>query len=181
MRSILLLALLISSIALKAQTFWPGSFMNYMHGGTFGNSLHSFAGATDKKWSLSSYSGISTSFNLFNGGNAMVVAAPMGLQLNRRLNNNLYAFAGVSIAPAFVNFNRSFLSSDLNKMYPNNGMYKSNSLGIYSRAEMGLMYTNDARTFFVSGSIGVERSSYPMIPYQQMSRTKPNPAVPLNQ
>jgi hypothetical protein len=173
-----LFVILISSIGLKAQTPLPFSFMDYMHMGTFGNSSHFIPVTSDKKWFVSTYSGISTSFNFFNGGSASVVAAPLGLQLNRRLNNNLYAFAGVSAAPAYINFNHSFLSSDLNKGYPNNGLFKSNSFGMYTRAEMGLMYVNDARTFFVSGSIGVERSSYPMIPYQQ---TRANPAVPSNQ
>ena len=39
------------------------------------------------------------------------------------------------------------------------------SVGLYSRAELGLQYINDERTFSISGSIGVERSSYPVLPY----------------
>jgi hypothetical protein len=177
MRIVILFVILISSMTLKAQTVLPVSFMDYIHGRTFGSNPHFIAGTLDKKWSVSSYSGISTSFTFFNGGNATVVSAPMGLQLNRRLNNNLYAFAGISAAPAYINFNHSFITSDINKGNPNNGFFKSNSFGAYTRAELGLMYINDARTFSVSGSIGVERSSYPMVPYQQISRTKSNPVT----
>jgi len=50
----------------------------------------------------------------------------------------------------------------------------NNGLGVYSRAELGLMYVNDAKTFSVSGSIGVQRSSYPVYPYPQANRTKQN-------
>jgi hypothetical protein len=102
------------------------------------------------------------------------------LQLNRRLNNNYYAFAGISAAPAYINFNRSFLFSDANKVYPNNGFFKSNSFGMCSGAELGLMYVNDAKTFSVSGSLGVQSSSYPVFPYQRMSTARPNPVIPAN-
>jgi hypothetical protein len=57
---------------------------------------------------VSKYTGISTSFSFFKGGNATIVSAPLGLQLNRRLNNNLFAFAGVSAAPSYVNFRSSY-------------------------------------------------------------------------
>jgi hypothetical protein len=175
MRIVILFVILISSITLKAQTMLPISFMDYIHGRTFASSPHFIAGTLDKKWSVSSYNGISAGFTFFNGGNATVISAPVGLQLNRRLNNNLYAFAGLSAVPAYINFNHSFISSDINKGNPNNSFFKSNSLGAYTRAELGLMYINDARTFSVSSSIGVERSSYPIIPYQQM---KQNPTTP---
>jgi hypothetical protein len=175
-----LFVILISSITLKAQTVLPISFMDYMHGQTFGNSPHFISGSLDKKWSVSSYSGISTGFTFFNGGNANFVSVPVGLQLNRRLNNNLYAFAGISAAPSYMNFSHSFITSDINKGNPNNGFFRPNNFGAYSRAELGLMYINDARTFSVSGSIGVERSSYPVIPYPQGSRTRQNPVIRQN-
>ena len=130
-----------------------------------------------KKWFLTSYSNIGIGFNFFNGSTATVVSAPVGLQLNRQLNNNLYAFTGVSLAPTYMNFNRSFLSSGI-KPYTGNG-FKSD-FGLYSSVNMGLMYVNDARTFSVSGSIGVERSSYPMLLYppanmQRVSTFTPTP------
>ncbi len=175
MRTVLLFIILISSVAVKAQIPIAGSFMNQGQGLSFGNNMHSFQFQPEKKWTLTPYSGISTGFSFFNGGSANFLAAPMGLQLNRRLNNNFYAFAGVSAMPAFINFNRSFLSADVNKWQPNNGFFNSNSFGIYSGAELGLMYINDARTFSVSGSIGVQSSSYPVLPYQQIRTARKNP------
>jgi hypothetical protein len=116
-----------------------------------------------KKWFLTSYSNIGVGFNFFNGNTATIVSAPVGLQLNRHLNSDLYAFTGVSLAPTYLNFNRSFLSSGI-KPYSGNG-FKSDYFGLYSSVNMGLMYVNDARTFSISGSIGVGRSSYPMLFY----------------
>ncbi|MCW3109816.1 MAG: hypothetical protein JWQ09_4322 [Segetibacter sp.] len=180
MRPIILVALLLSFTALKAQTFLPGSFIDNTYRGSFANNIHLSDSTAKKKWFVSKYSGISTSFTFFKGGNATIVSAPIGLQLNRRLNNNLYAFAGVSIAPSYINFNQSFMTSDFNKTNQNNTFFKSGSLGIYSRAELGLQYINDERTFSISGSIGVERNSYPMPLYNQMNNTRTNHVISAN-
>jgi hypothetical protein len=130
---------------------------------SFKDSSYSIQPTQKKKWFLTSSSSIGIGFNFFNGGTATVVSAPVGLQLNHQLNNNLYAFTGVSLAPTYVNFNRSFLSPGI-KPYAGNG-FKSEYLGVYSSLNMGLMYINDARTFSISGSVGVERSSYPVFLY----------------
>jgi hypothetical protein len=111
-----------------------------------------------KKWSLHKYSGIAASYSFFNGGSASIFSVPLGLQLNRQLNNNFYAFAGISAAPSYINFSRSFINADIKK-------YNTSNLALYSRFEAGLMYVNDARTFSISGSIGVERNSFPVYPY----------------
>ena len=178
MRTIILMALILSVTALKAQTVLPLSFYDYTQRANFANNIHQGDSRSEKKWSFSSYSSISTSFSFFKGGNATIVSAPMGLQLNRRINNNLYAFANVSVAPAYVNFNRSFISTDINKANPYSGNSGSNSFGMYSSASLGLMYINDAKTFSISGSFSVERSSYPMLPYYPINNTKPNPIIP---
>src|SRR3954452_7516249 len=147
MRTIILIVFVISFTSLKAQTVLPGSFLDYTLMGTFTNKVHMDDSLSKNKWSFSKYSGISTSFAFFKGGNATIVAAPIGLQLNRRLNNNLYAFANVSIAPAYVNFNRSFISTDFNKANPNNAFYRQGSFGAYSSASLGLQYISDDKTF----------------------------------
>jgi len=173
MRLLLVLVILISSVALKAQSLLPINYIDYTQRQALTqNNFHD--SASNKKWSLNKFGGISTSFSFFRGGNATVVAAPIGLQLTRKLNNNLYAFAAISVAPAYVNFNRSFLSSNANKGFQNNSFLKSNSFDMYSRAEMGLMYINDNKTFSISGSISIERSSYPMFPVNQINNTKQN-------
>ncbi|MDP4129662.1 MAG: hypothetical protein Q8939_05835 [Bacteroidota bacterium] len=177
MRTMLLFVILISSLTLKAQTFLPTGIMGYTQRIVFGNTSYSFENTANKKWSLSTYSGISTGFSFFNGFDGSFLAAPLGLQLNRRLNNNLYAFAGVSAAPAYINFNRSFLSANVHPWNPNNGFLNSGDLGMSAGAELGLIYVNDAKTFSFSGSFSVQRSSYPAFPYQQMNAAKPNRVI----
>ena len=179
MRLLLVLVILISSVALKAQSLLPINYIDYTQRQALTqNNFHD--SASNKKWSLNKFGGISTSFSFFRGGNATVVAAPIGLQLTRKLNNNLYAFAAVSVAPAYVNFNRSFLSSNANKGFQNNSFLKSNSFDMYSRAEMGLMYINDQKTFSISGSISVEKSSYNFIPVNQTGVSRPTTFIPQN-
>jgi hypothetical protein len=176
MRVIILFTLLLSVSGLSAQLL-PGSFINNAYRGGFAHNVAGSDSAPGKKWFISKYSSISTSFTFFKGGSATVVAAPMGLQLNRRLNNNLYAFTGISLAPAYVNFNRSFLAADFSKGNPNNSMFKSSSLGIYSRAELGLQYINDDKTFSISGSIGIERNNYQMPFYNGSNNVRSNQVV----
>ena len=171
MRTILLVIILAVTVATKAQVPAGIGFMDYIQQESFGNYKHSVIGTPHKNWFFSTYTGFSTSFHSFNGSNATVVAVPVGLQLNRRLNDNLYAFAGVSIAPSYINFNRSFLFSTFNKGYQRSGIFDGTNFGINSRVEMGLMYINDAKTFSVSGSVNVQTSSYPLIPYQQAANS----------
>jgi hypothetical protein len=151
MRILLVLITLLSSLLLEAQT--PKQ--------SFKDSTYYIQPLQKKKWFLTSYSNVGIGFNFFNGGTATVVSAPVGLQLNRQLNNNLYAFTAVSLAPTYVNFNSSFLSPGT-KPYTGNAL-KSDYFGLHPSVNMGMMYVNDARTFSISGSIGVERSSYPIL------------------
>jgi hypothetical protein len=154
----------------SAQIGLPGSFMNRPFGGSNAHyQLLSDSNNLSKKWSLNKYGGISTGFSFFNGGHATVLSAPIGLQVNRRLTNNLFAFAGLSVAPAYTAFNRSFGAFDLYKTGTVNNRIPTNGFGIYSRAEAGLMYINDERTFSISGSIGIERSSYPILYHQSFN------------
>jgi len=158
----------------KAQTALPGGYINHLQQQSLAGNNRFIDSVPNKKWFMSKSFGISTSFGFFNGGNTTALAVPLRFQLNRKLNNNLYAFAGVLAAPASVNFNRSFLSTNANKISSNNGMFRSNKLNIYSRAELGLMYVNDQKTFSISGSIGIERSSYPMVPFYPTSAVGQN-------
>ncbi|MGN6532769.1 MAG: hypothetical protein ACTHK0_13590 [Ginsengibacter sp.] len=128
---------------------------------------------SSSKWFFTSYRGLSTSISFFKGGNASVFSAPMGLQLNRRLNNNLYAFANVSISPSYVSMNSSYLTS-LNKNFTNSP-FNQNNFGLYPAASLGLMYINDAKTFSISGSISAEKSMYPVVPYFPVNHTTHSP------
>jgi hypothetical protein len=134
--------------------------------------------ALNSKWSFQKYVGISSGFGFFNGGQSSVISAPVGMQLNRRLNKNLYAFAGLTVAPSYFTYNRSFNDFNIYKSNPGNTRFNSNGFGIYSRAEAGLMYINDERTFSISGSIGIDRSNYPAYPAYPVSGTSPQRQQP---
>ena len=174
MRLVFVIAVLIASVSIKAQTVLPLSFSNYTQHQNFARYNNLTDSTSNKKWFLSKYAGLSTGISFFNGTSASFIAAPVGLQLNRRLNNNLYAFAGVSAAPAYINFNNAFLITDINKKYPGNNFLKSNNFGLSSRAELGLMYINDAGTFSISGSVGIERNNYAMFPTYPFNTSSQN-------
>ena len=179
MRIVLVLTLLIVAAAARAQIPMLG-LNDYSQRQALVRNSHMYDSGFNKKWFVTTYAGVSTSFSFFHGGNAAVVSAPLNLQLNRRLNNNLYAFAGVSVAPAYINFSQAFVTTDINKSIAGRNSFNSNSFGMYSRAEVGLMYVNDERTFSISGSIGIERNNYPVYPYNQYNQintTKPASAV----
>ena len=170
MRGPFTLLILFSAIVLKAQTVSTGFDNAHRHNLSHNQLAYD---STQKKWFVSSYVSITAGYSFFRGGNSSIIAAPIGLQLNRRLTNNLYAFAGVSVAPAYVNFNRAFVNADMIKV-SNNKFSSYQNTGVYSSASLGLMYINDARTFSISGSISVERSNYPMYYYNPVNTTLPN-------
>ncbi|MEO5685633.1 MAG: hypothetical protein ABIQ88_23500 [Chitinophagaceae bacterium] len=165
MRLILLLFAVTYVASLQAQAYIPATGMNYMQQGAFNHyNLLNDSNSLQKKWSVSSYAGIGAGIGFFNAGNAAFFPAQIGLQVNRRLNNNMYAFAGISTAPAFFNFNRSVNNTSLHQNYMAAPGFNANGFGIYSGIQAGLMYVNDAKTFSISGSIGVSNSSYPFYP-----------------
>ncbi len=172
MRSLLLCCISFFVVAAGAQTSLPTNTMSYaQYSGLSSNTIYGTGHLSGKKWFVTRYSGLSTGLGFFNGGSANFVSVPLGLQLNRRLNNNLYAFTGVSAAPSYIHFNRTFRSFADNKINPGNNLLRSGAFDVYSRAELGLMYINDDRTFSISGSIGVQRSSYPLFPFQPLNTT----------
>jgi hypothetical protein len=142
-------------LAMRSMGFMPGISYNYLNSFDNNSSFH-------QKWFVSKYAGISTGMLFYNGGGMSYLSAPVGLQLNRQINSNLYAFAGVSIAPAYYYMNNTYPAYNSNSAYPMNSMLSTNSLGIYSRMQMGLMYVNDDRTFSISGSISIDRGTYPV-------------------
>jgi len=116
----------------------------------------------NRKWYFTKYASISTGAVFYNGGGGTFLSAPVGLQLNHPLNNNLVAFAGISAAPTFFNYNSLYTGPVFNKSYPGSIMSNPYQFGMNSRVDIGLMYINDARTFSISGSIGIDRGTYPV-------------------
>ncbi|NII29191.1 hypothetical protein HB364_29195 [Pseudoflavitalea sp. X16] len=110
-----------------------------------------------KKWFITKYVGLSAGFVGFNGKSGTFLSAPVGLQVNRQLTNNVYAFAGVSVTPSFFPYSNTFYQPGVDKNY---GLMNANNFGAWSAAQMGLMYVNNERTFSISGSIGVGRRIY---------------------
>jgi hypothetical protein len=171
MRATGLILLLISFISLKAQTQVPFGVGGYGQQGAFrpGN-LRNDSTDLKKNWSVSVSGGIAAGFRFFNAGNAAFIPAQIGLQLNRRLNNNLYAFAGVAVTPVYFNFNQSFNNTDPSKKYMAGPGFGANGYGIYPGIQAGVMYVNDQKTFSISGSIGI--SKYPVYPSNSINTQK---------
>ena len=159
----------IAFLSAKAQSYLPVSTLSFAPWQPYSTYRPGDSNNLNRGWYLSKYAGISAGFGYFNGAGGSFISAPVGLQLNHPLNNNLIAFAGVSVAPTFFNFSSSFTSPS----YPGN-MPNAYGLGLNSRAELGLMYINDAKTFSISGSIGVDRYSYPAFPTQRTNIQKNN-------
>jgi len=173
MRIFLLIGVSVLFLSAKAQSYIPGVGVNFMQPIPLpGNQLPVYDNPGNKKWYFSRYAGFSAGFGYFNGAGGSYVSVPFVLQLNHPLNNNLTAFAAISVAPTFFSLNHSFTDPSFNTYYPGGYMPNSYGFGINPRATMGLMYTNDAKTFSISGSISVERSSYPIYPVEPRSNSK---------
>ena len=162
MRTVLVVIITVMLVTtVRAQGVIQPLLSNHFYNGVFARRAFMYDSSLQKKWSFQKYTGLSMGYSIFKGGGASFVAAPVGLQLNRKLNNNLYAFAGISAVPTYINFH-SALQPDFMKAAANTGFMRNNTINMYSRAELGLMYMNDAKTFSISGSIGIERSSTPV-------------------
>jgi len=176
MYRIIFSALFICATSANAQTVVPVNIMDYMRPVILGHNIPVNDSAANKKWFFTSSAGIATSISFFKGGHATAIAVPVTLQLNRRLNNNWYAFAAVSAAPAYINMFGNYGVSG--KPSYNSNFMQPGNLGIYSKAELGLMYVNDAKTFSISGSIGIEKNNYPVMSAYPVNTVRPNPALP---
>jgi len=164
---------LFSFLSPKAQFHLPVSSLNFSQSlffppyQTIGDSNQ-----VNQKWYFTKYAAISTGAVFFNGGGGTFLSAPVGLQLNHPINNNLIAFAGIAAAPTFLNYNSLYTDPVFNKSYPGGYMTNPYGFGLNSRVDIGLMYINDARTFSISGSIGVERGTYPIYPSNRVITKK---------
>jgi hypothetical protein len=107
MRFLFTFVIILVAGALNAQTISPG-----VMGDVYTNSLHYnhhlYDTAAPKKWFVSRYIGIDAGYSFSKAGNASFRLRAFKPAVERRLNNNLYAFAGVSVAPTYVNFSGTF-------------------------------------------------------------------------
>lgn len=114
---------------------------------------------TNAKWQLRPSAGLSAGYIFFNHGGASYVTAPLSLTLYHPLTPNVTAFAGITAAPTVFSTGSLYAPSPFNQ--PFSGSDFTRGLGINAGIQGGLMYTNDAHTFSISGSIYMERGSYP--------------------
>lgn len=116
--------------------------------------LSTDSGSLHHHWQVRTFASLSAGYMFFNGGGMSYLSAPVGVIAFRPLTNNFTAFGSVSAAPTIFNVNS----------YPGNNVYRPYNVGVNASIQGGLIYTNDAKTFSISGSVGVERGSYPAYP-----------------
>lgn len=114
-----------------------------------------------KKWFVTKYTGISTGIMAFKGGSVSYLSAPLAMQLNRRITDNVYAFGGLSVTPYMMHMNGAMFQPVMNKAIGYGPMQgQMNNTGINPAANVGLMYISKDKTFSISGSVSVSRSNY---------------------
>ena len=114
-------------------------------------------------WQVRPYASLSAGY-IFWGGGISYVSAPVGVITYRPLNTNFTAFGAATVAPTIFNFNR-FAGQPM----PGNNL---TGLGVNASVTGGLIYTNEAKTFSISGSISVERGSSPVYFQNRTNTTK---------
>jgi hypothetical protein len=120
-------------------------------------------GNAGRGWQVRPYASLSAGY-IFWGGGISYVSAPVGVIAYRPLNDNFTTFGAATVAPTVFNFSR-FAGQPI----PGNNL---TGLGVNASVTGGLIYTNDARTFSISGSISVERGSSPVYFQNRTNATK---------
>ncbi|PWT94582.1 MAG: hypothetical protein C5B52_19635 [Bacteroidetes bacterium] len=125
---------------------------------------------SNHRWFVSRYAALSMGNTFYPHANAFYFSAPMGLQLNRSLNKNWYAFAGAYVAPTYTSFNHSMMYAPYSKGFTGSA-YPPNYFTVNPGVQAGLMYISNDGSFSVSGSIRAEYHSYPV--YRPAPTRKP--------
>jgi hypothetical protein len=166
MRTLLVILVSMSLLSTKAQSYLPVSNLGYGYTplSSFNPARLQDSGHLNRKWQVRPYASVSAGYIFVHGG-ISYLSAPVGLMVFRPLTSNISAFAGVSAVPTVFSINRLYSNS----AYPGNNFSRPYGLGLNGRIEGGLIYTNDAKTFSISGSVGIERGSYPVYPSNRTS------------
>ena len=99
------------------------------------------------KWQVRPYAAFSAGYY-----GASYLSTPVGVALYRPLNKNFTAYTAATVAPTLYNFGAGPLAKPFGF---------NNNMGWNAGISGGLIWTNDAKTFSISGGISVERGSYP--------------------
>jgi hypothetical protein len=121
------------------------------------------------KWQLKPFASVSAGYMFYNGG-ISYLSAPVGVALFHPLNTNWTAYGAATLTPTFFSFNNLYaLPAGNGKSfgYPFPGGYGTS---LTPAIQGGLIYTNDARTFSISGHVRFEKSSYPAYPMAPVFR-----------
>lgn len=124
----------------------------------------SYDASRPNRWQLRPFASISAGYIFYNGGGASYLSAPAGLALIRPLNPNWTLFGAATVSPVAVQGNRLWTSPINDPNYHGAPFSSGYGLGLTTGIQGGLMYTNQDKTFSISGSVHVERSSYPVYP-----------------
>jgi len=141
----------------KAQSYLPGHTLSPIGPG-FSPPLTFTSNDPTKNWQLSPYASLQAGYAFFHGG-ISYLSAPVGVALVHPLNNNFSAFAGVSAAPVAFSISRLYTDPAANA----GNFSRPYGLGLNAGVQAGLIYTNDAKTFSISGSVELQRGSYPVL------------------
>jgi hypothetical protein len=173
MRILLTILVLIIFLSTRAQSHLPINTLGfgYTQWQPFTPFTSLESGKQNRKWQLKPYASLSAGYIFLNGG-ISYLSAPVGLALVHPLNGNFSAFGAVSASPVIFSVNRLYTDPTIHSSYPGNSFSRPN-LGLNGWIEGGLMYTNDAKTFSISGSVGVERDSYPVYLPNRANTKKP--------
>jgi len=125
------------------------------------------------RWQLKPFASVSAGYLFYNGGSASYLSAPVGLALIRPLNPNWTVFGAATVSPVAVQGSRLWTSPINDPTYHGSPFSSGYNLGINTGIQGGLMYTNQDKTFSISGSVHLERSSYPVYPTYQSSPNRP--------
>jgi len=157
MRILLTLFACFTFFASNAQThLFPGMTPGYATWLPFVPYSQFIPGTPNRSWQLQPFASASMGFTFLGGGGVSYMSAPVGVILYRPLNNNFTAFGAAAITPTIFHFSSLYTTP---AGYPGNNV---TGLNLNAGVTGGVIYTNDAKTFSISGSISVERGSNPV-------------------
>jgi hypothetical protein len=107
-------------------------------------------------WQVRPYASVSAGY-IFAAKGISYLSAPVGVAFYRPINRYLSAFATASVAPTVFNIRSLYMDPLVN---PAGNTFRG--LNLNAGVSGGLIYTNEAKTFSISGSINVERGGYPV-------------------
>jgi hypothetical protein len=177
MRTLLTALVLISCLFTQGQSHLPIPTTAYGYGSGFGfvpwaNPVPTgvlLSGNPNQKWQIRPYGSLSLGYLFLNGGGSPYLAAQTGVALIHPLTKNVSAFGAVTATPTIFSINRLYTDP---AMGASNNFSRGYNLNLNTGIQAGLIYTNDDKTFSISGSVGVERGSNPYYPVNRPATRK---------